>query len=296
MKKIRTGLAAESIEFAKAGGISHSAKTKTVKEKACTVTTVIIDNEEDAKILGREKGKYVTVEMNKVFEITDNDFENIVSTLANTVRSLIDHKSDERVLIVGIGNRNITADSLGPKCVDRIMVTRGLETALPELIGEGGFTSVCAVCANVFGVTGIESAEMIDGIARIINPALIIAIDALATASVTRLCKTIQISNTSLTPGEGVDNSRKEISPDSLGIPVISIGMPTVIDVRTILSNAGIDDESICDMLFDYADSLIAIPPNIDGATDTAAKLIAFSLNKAFHYDMSTEDILKFLY
>lgn len=296
MDKMRTGLLVETMESAEMTGVSHSARAKTERESACTVTTVKITTDADARALGREKGTYITIDMDEVYEITDSDFESIIDTVAKTVRSLITVKETDRILIVGIGNRDITADSLGPKSIDRTVVTRGLERSCPELIANGGFSSVCAINSNVFGVTGIESAELISGISRSINPALIIVIDALATVSVSRLCKTVQISNTSITPGGGVDNSRKEISPNELHAQMLSIGMPTVIDVATLMHSAGLDDGAVKKALGDYADSLIATPVNIHTATDTAAKLIAFSLNKALHYDMSTEDILKFLY
>ena len=175
-------------------------------------------------------------------------------------------------------------------------MTRGFEKVMPELINDGTYASVSAICSNVFGVTGIESAELIGGIAKMLKPSLIIVIDALASTSVKRLCKTIQLSDTSLTPGGGVDNARGKISPDNLGIPVLSVGMPTVMDVATILSNAGCTEEKARELLGQFGDSMIAMPTRIDSATDTAAKLIAFAVNKALHRDMTTEDILRFLY
>ncbi len=295
VKKKRTGLIIESNEFAEFNG-TNGINSKIEEYESCTVTTVNVDNDHSAKLLGREKGKYITIETDNIYRITDSDFDEIVNHTADSIRKMIKISDSGRVLIAGIGNREITPDSLGPKCIDRIIVTRGLENTQPQLLGKTGFSSVCAICANVFGVTGIESAEITEGIAKILKPELIIIIDALATVSLSRLCKTVQISNTSLTPGGGVDNSREEISSQKLNTPIISIGMPTVIDVKSILQNAKIEESSIPDILEDYEDSLIAVPANIDTATDTAAKLIAFSINKALHHDMSTEDILKFLY
>lgn len=295
MEKIRTGLILESIEAADAAKVSHSTYAQTKKHDACTVTTVKLDDDKDAGDFGREKGTYITVEFERVYRITDKDFESIVTVLADIIRSLMP-KEHGRILIAGIGNRQITPDSLGPKCVDRIIVTRGFEKVMPELISNGTYSSVSAICSNVFGVTGIESAELIGGIAKMLDPSLIIVIDALATTSVSRLCRTVQISDTSLIPGGGVDNARKRISPDNLDTPVISIGMPTVIDVSTILSCAGCDKSETEKQLGQYMNSMIAMPSRIDSATDTAARLIAFAVNKALHRDMSTEDILRFLY
>lgn len=295
MKKLRTGLLLETIEAANAANVAHAARADKVRHGACTVTTVKIDNDRDSELFEREKGTYITVETDKVYRITDGEFEDIVDVISNLIRSLMPKKSG-RILIVGIGNRSVTADSLGPKCVDRIIVTRGFETVMPEIIRDGTYSSVSAICSNVFGVTGIESAELIGGIADMLKPSLIIVIDALATTSVSRLCKTIQLSDTSLTPGGGVDNARSRISPDDLGTPVISVGMPTVIDVKSILSRAECSDKVIKEGLAEYEDSMIAMPARIDSATDVAAKLIAFAINKALHKDMSTEDILRFLY
>lgn len=295
MKKLRTGLLLETIEAASAANVAYAARADKVRRGACTVTTVKIDSDKDSELFEREKGTYITVETDRVYQITDDEFEDIVDVISNIIRSLMPKKPG-RILIAGIGNRSVTADSLGPKCVDRIIVTRGFEKVMPEIIKDGTYSSVSAICSNVFGVTGIESAELIGGIADMLKPSLIIVVDALATTSVSRLCKTIQISDTSLTPGGGVDNARSRISPDDLDTPVISVGMPTVIDVRSILSESGCSEKSIKEGLSEYEDSMIAMPARIDSATDIAAKLIAFAINKALHKDMTTEDILRFLY
>ena len=295
MKKLRTGLLLETIEAASAANVAYAARADKVRHGACTVTTVKIDSDKDSELFEREKGTYITVETDRVYQITDDEFEDIVDVISNVIRSLMPKKPG-RILIAGIGNRSVTADSLGPKCVDRIIVTRGFEKVMPEIIKDGTYSSVSAICSNVFGVTGIESAELIGGIADMLKPSLIIVVDALATTSVSRLCKTIQISDTSLTPGGGVDNARSRISPDDLDTPVISVGMPTVIDVRSILSESGCSEKVIKEGLSEYEDSMIAMPARIDSATDIAAKLIAFAINKALHKDMSTEDILRFLY
>lgn len=295
MKKLRTGLLLETIEAASAANVAYAARADKVRHGACTVTTVKIDSDKDSELFEREKGTYITVETDRVYQITDDEFEDIIDVISNIIRSLMPKKPG-RILIAGIGNRSVTADSLGPKCVDRIIVTRGFEKVMPEIIKDGTYSSVSAICSNVFGVTGIESAELIGGIADMLKPSLIIVVDALATTSVSRLCKTIQISDTSLTPGGGVDNARSRISPDDLDTPVISVGMPTVIDVRSILSESGCSEKVIKEGLSEYEDSMIAMPARIDSATDIAAKLIAFAINKALHKDMTTEDILRFLY
>ncbi len=285
MNNSRTGLIIETMELATMDPTIDVPLSKTENYTACTVTTVDVKTDNQASALKREKGSYITVEFNKTYCITDEDFENVVDVIAQKIKLFSDEFFGKRIVVAGIGNKNITADSIGPKSVERIIVTRSLENT--EFISKDCFGNVSAIAADVFGVTGIESAELIEGIANVLKPSLIIVVDALATTSLSRLCKTVQISNTSLVPGGGVDNARKSISPDNLSVPIISIGIPTVIDVCDIMKS-DIDTE--------FDDSLVAMPARIDDATDTGAKLIAFSLNKALHNNLSIDDILKFLY
>lgn len=280
MNKARTGLIIESMELAKNKTSNKKVESKVQTYDACKVTTVYVKNEHHAKTLGREIGEYVTIEFEKAYQITDGDFDIVVDVLAKEISRFTNKHKGKRILVAGIGNKNITADSIGPKSIERIIVTRALENT--EFIASDCFGNVSAISADVFGVTGIESAEIIKGISTVLNPSLIIVIDALATTSLSRLCKTVQISNTSLTPGGGVDNARKQISSKTLDVPMLSIGMPTVIDVASFTKT----DEQ----------NLVAMPIRIDEATDVGAKIIAFALNKALHNGLTTEDILKFLY
>ena len=303
MKKIRTGLLIETMEAAGESVPKTGVKSSTRELNACTITTVDITDAKSAKALERKPGRYITIEMDKAYNVHDNDFESITDALADCIRQLAGDSVNGRVLVAGIGNRDITPDSLGPKCVDRIVVTRPYEKSAPQLIGKGEYANVMAINTNVFGVTGIESKELISGIAKSINPKLIIVVDALATGSLSRLCKTIQLSNTPLTPGGGVDNSRDELDFGK-GHKIISIGIPTIIDAMTVVLNAlnttGINEneqgEALDAALRPYNDGLIAMPTRIDSATENGAKLIAFAINKALHCDMNTTQILKYLY
>lgn len=303
MKKIRTGLLIETMEAAGEAAPKAGIKSSTKKLGACTVTTVDITDPKSAKALEREPGRYVTIEMDKAYNVHDDDFERVTDALAGCIKQLAGGSAHGRVLVAGIGNRDITPDSLGPKCVERIVVTRPYEKSAPELIEQGEYANVMAISTNVFGITGIESKELIGGIAKSISPQLIIVVDALATSSLNRLCKTIQLSDTPLVPGGGVDNARGKLDFGK-GHKIISIGMPTIIDAMTVVINAldkaNADKDSIekaaNSALEPYSDSLIAMPTRIDSATDTGAKLIAFAINKALHSDMDTTQILKYLY
>ncbi len=255
----------------------------------CTVTEVTVEDEEGAAAIGREQGRYITIETAKTYEIGEPAFEEIAAALAGKLKTMLADRG--RILILGIGNPAITPDSLGAKAVDRLMITRPLAERPAE------FSESAAIAAPVFGVSGIESAELAEGLVQSIRPDCVILIDALATGRLERLCKTIQLADVGLTPGGGVDNARRELSARTLGVPVLSIGMPTVVDCRALLRYAiGENWEQYGLNLHPYEENLIATPREMALATDMGAKLISFALNKAMHGDLSTEEILKYLY
>ncbi len=285
---IPSDLMIEQLEMAKMA-LPKGIRNEVKKRKHCTLTEVIIEDQEGAEALGREMGRYLTLETEKTYEIGEPAFEEIAGILAERLHTMLGEK--KRVLILGIGNPNITPDSLGAKTVERLMVTRPL-SPLPK-----HYTAVSAATAPVYGISGIESAEMAQGLTRVLQPEAVILIDAMATGTLERLCKTIQLADSGLTPGGGVDNARKEISAATLGVPVFSIGMPTVVDCRVLLRHVLADEwEQYGVKLHPYEESLIATPRQMEAATDMGAKIIAFALNKALHGNLSTEEILKYLY
>ncbi len=288
MKMLPSDLMIEQLEMAKMTlpkGVENEVQTL----EHCVVHQVSIRDEEGAKALGREMGRYVTIETDKSYQIGEPAFEEIASALADQLKQML--KNCKKILILGIGNPNITPDSLGSKAVERLMVTRPLKDRPKQ------YASVSAMAASVYGVSGIESAELAQGLVHSIAPEAVILIDAMATARLERLCQTIQLSDSGLTPGGGVDNARKEISEKTLGVPVISVGMPTVVDCRVLLWHVlGEDWEKFGVKLHPFEESLIATPRQMELATDMGARLIAFAINKALHGDLSTEEILKYLY
>ena len=286
--KIPSDLMIEQLEMAEAT-LPKGICSEVTELTWCTLTEVRVEDQEGAAAIGREIGRYLTLETEKTYEIGEPAFEEIADILAKHLRLMLGDK--KRILVLGIGNPNITPDSLGDKAIKRLMVTRPLSPPPAD------FSSVSAVSAPVFGISGVESAEMAQGLAKVLQPEAVILIDAMATGSLTRLCKTIQLSDSGLTPGGGVDNSRKEITAATLGVPVLSIGMPTVVDCRVLLHHVLDEDwEQYSVKLHPYEESLIATPLQMEAATDMGAKIIAFALNKAFHGDLSTEEILKYLY
>ncbi|WP_449537039.1 GPR endopeptidase [Ferdinandcohnia sp. Marseille-Q9671] len=209
------------------------------EEDGIMISTVEI-TEEGANAVGKKKGNYLTLEVQgirqkdselqkKVQEVFAKEFSQFLSNL--------NIGKDASCLVVGLGNWNVTPDALGPMAVENLVITRHLFQLQPESVQEG-FRPVSAIAPGVMGLTGIETSDIIYGVIEKSKPDFVIAIDALAARSVTRVNSTIQISDTGIHPGSGVGNKRKELSQDSLGIPVIAIGIPTVVDAVSITSDA----------------------------------------------------------
>lgn len=213
-------------------GVTTSSRVENEKVK---LNTVNITNHEGEKAIGKPIGKYVTFDLKDLRYADENEIENTAQIIGNELRQIIGEKIDnsQEVLVVGLGNQYVTPDSLGPKVVSEIEVTRHLLKYAPECVTEGA-RSVCAIAPGVLGTTGIETLEIIKGVVNNIKPKLVIVIDSLASRSIHRISSTVQISNTGITPGAGVENKRKDISQESLGIPVVAIGVPMVVDLATI--------------------------------------------------------------
>lgn len=208
-------------------------------ESIIKVTRVKILDGKGERNLGKPKGDYITIEMPSRFYGEQKIYEEMCRVCAKELKTLTEkfvQKDDDVILVVGLGNRNITADALGPKVISSLMITRHLKEYVPDEI-EKGVRSICGIVPGVLGLTGIETGEIISGIVDKVKPKLIIAIDALCSRKMERVNTTIQISDTGITPGEGVGNKRKTLDKKTLGVPVIAIGVPTVVDAATIASD-----------------------------------------------------------
>jgi len=205
------------------------------------VSRVIITNQNGEKAIGKPIGNYITIDIKKLKLATDEDIQKTSETLTNELKKIIDIHTDKQgdILVVGLGNIYVTPDALGPKVINEIDVTRHIKKYLPQYVEEGTRT-VSAISPGVLGTTGIETVEILKGIVDNIKPKMIIVIDALASRSIERISSTIQLSDTGIVPGAGVGNTRQEISQTSLGIPVVAIGIPTVVDLGTIIDE-GLD-------------------------------------------------------
>jgi len=224
--QIRTDLAIDELEEkVKLKGV----KSKNKKINNINVTEVILEQDND---LGKKKGKYITLEFE---DITDSDNANKVSeVLINVLKQVIKIEKNSYGLIVGLGNDKSTPDSLGPLTINNIIVTNHI-FILDEL--SDNYKRLSAINPGVMGETGIETSDIIESVVNKIKPNYLIVVDSLASKSIERLNKTIQITDTGIHPGSGIGNKRKEISFDTLGIPVIAIGVPTVVDAAVIVSN-----------------------------------------------------------
>lgn len=305
---IRTDLALEMREMYAgelAGVESSEADSDGVK-----VTAVKITSPEGALKIGKPVGNYITIELENL------DFENEdvcsrgAEALSTELKKIIKIGENGSVLAVGLGNRRITPDSVGPKTTDKLFVTRHMKNIKDERF-ESDFRPVSAVAPGVLGITGIETGEIVAGIADRIKPDLIIAVDALASRRLSRLGTTVQIADTGINPGSGVGNNRKELSEKTLGIPVIAIGIPMVADAATVaddvfsvmaehirenggkeiygMLSAVSDDEraaAIKEVLTENEMNQVITPNNVDVISEQAAKIIAGGINLALHGDM----------
>ena len=244
MFNFRTDLADERRDlYRKANKIEDEVQGIETEEQQITekikVTRVKITHEQGEQAIGKKRGNYITIDIKKMNIITEEEVEKAAQTLANEIKSLVQNKVQfkEDILIVGLGNQEVTPDALGPNVVKEIEVTRHIINYLPQYIDENA-RPVSAIAPGVLGTTGIETLEIIKGVVDNTKPKLLIVIDALASRSIERISSTIQLSDTGIVPGAGVGNTRKELSESTLGIPVIAIGIPTVVETAVVVNDA----------------------------------------------------------
>ncbi len=240
--QVRTDLALETSEKFKEDNVEIKG-VRLVEEEAgngeIKITRVVIETENGARAMGKPKGTYVTLEAPGMSEQDEDYHREISEQLAKELQVLLPEKEDPlSILVVGLGNREVTPDALGPRVVDNMMITRHIIREFGKYaFGQAGANQVSSIVPGVMAQTGMESLEIVKGIIDETKPDCIIAVDALAARSTRRLGRTIQISDTGITPGSGVGNHRHGLNQESAGIPVIAIGIPTVVDAATIVSD-----------------------------------------------------------
>ncbi|MBE6988529.1 MAG: GPR endopeptidase [Ruminococcaceae bacterium] len=250
---------------------------------------IIIDNDQSVKRFFKPFGTYITFLLSKVWQSSRDEAMNAARAIRDELVKLLPEEGT--VLIVGLGNINITADNIGPKVSHRIIVTRHLKDDMPESFED--FHSVCAISPGVLGLTGIETGEIIKGVADRISPAAIIAIDALATSDLNRLGNTIQICDSGIAPGSGVGNYRFAINRETFGVPVIAIGIPTVVEAGTMVRELIGDDYDIDSKIPDMP--LVVTPKDIDVLSDKSAEVIACGINLALHRKIDERELMEFM-
>jgi len=254
------------------------------KLEGLPVTYVDISDEAGENALGKPRGTYLTLDAAALWRREDGVFRRAARAVASLLAPLL--PKEGAVLTAGLGNAAMTADALGPRMLDHLLVTRHLRDVLP------GLRCVAGLGAGVLGCTGMEAAEWIRGAADHVRPAAVVVVDALAARSLDRLCSSIQISDTGLIPGSGIGNHRMALNRANLGAPVISVGVPTVVSVETaakdLLRQAGGDENKIPDL---PGRGLFVTPDNIDAKIRELAKVIGYGLNLAFQPGLSVEDL-----
>ena len=279
----RTDLALERCEFLGEKNI-EGIEIERFDAKGATVSRIDVVNEKGAQTVEKPVGRYVTVEVTpfaKHAQFIDDSFE----ALCDEMKRMIPEEGS--VLVAGLGNIRITPDALGPKCASMIFATRHITGELLKSTGLDGLRSVSAFSTGVMGETGAEASELIEGAVRMLKPDVVITVDALAARSVSRLGNTVQMCNTGIVPGSGVGNSRKEISERTLGVPVIAIGVPTVVDAATLVS-----DYSGTNKVEDEAKTMMVTPREVDLMIERAAKLTSLAINCALQKGIKPEDML----
>ncbi len=291
--KFRTDLTLERNEFL--GGETEGIKILKTNSKEAVTTVIDVLTDTAAKKLGKAIGKYITIEMN-AFSDESAASDGRINALVNALNMLIP-EGNGSCFVAGIGNVNITADALGPETTSHILATRHINNELKRQIGfSDSLRSVSVVSSGVLGQTGIETGEYIKSLADTVKPDFVITIDALAAGSVKRLGTTVQMSNTGIAPGSGIGNKRARIDEKSLGVPVIAIGIPTVVDsVQLSKELLKVRDDAFNDNIYEKIDSLIVTPKDIDLLIKNASYLLGFSLNCALQPTLSRDEVYTFM-
>ncbi len=249
-----------------------------------TVTTIEILDENGVKNLGKPMGKYVTVALSPLAAHEHDAFSRAVTQLSKRLRAFL--AEGKRTLVVGLGNERVTPDAIGPLALRHLLVTRHLRREAGSALRT--LREVSAVQTGVLGTTGIESAEIVRGIVRHIEPEQLIVVDALASNEPSRLCAAVQLTDAGIVPGSGVGNSRAAFDRESMGIPVLAVGVPTVMEAA---ASAG---ETVSGDLTKALGGMLLIPRDIDARVREIGRLIGYALDLSLHDGLRLEDLPSF--
>lgn len=293
----RTDLALERRELL-GGDTPDGVKSRTSYEQNAVITAIDITNEAGAKSIGKPVGRYVTVEV-PPFSQDAELLDGRLTAITNELRRLLPESG--LVLVAGLGNGNITPDALGPLTADRIFATRHISGELAQSLGFEDLRPVAGVAPGVLGQTGIETGEIISGLVKILKPCAVVTVDALASRKLSRLGCTVQLSDTGIAPGSGVGNARLPIDEKTVGVPVIAVGVPTVVDAATLAvdltqdMDGAPDEETLRQAVEPRGASMMVTPREIDLLVERAARLVSLGINCALQPSVSPEDMLSLL-
>ncbi len=273
MLNIRTDLAVERHAISAEKGVDDGIIITEEELFGLSVTKAEVTDEKRAEC---KEGTYYTVETGKLW-VTDSDYrKNAKCAVCEILKRLCPDIDRKTVLVVGLGNREVTADAIGPKAVDALVVTHHMKALNPALFQALALGDMAALCPAVLGQTGMESALIIKSVTEKLKPDLVIAIDALAARSTERLGRTLQLSNSGIAPGSGINNRREELSKAAIGCPVIAIGVPTVVDAFTLSA-------CLTDKTPDGMENFFVTPKEADVMIRVNARLVADAINLAVH-------------
>lgn len=273
---MRTDLAVEEHALHLSDGARPGVTSEQTVREGFSVTTIRILTEEESGKLRKPIGVYHTVSLEPVLRREDEAFSRASAVLSSLLLDVLQLLPDQTVLVVGLGNRAITPDAVGPECAEQILATRHLRAQLPEQFSQ--LRGVSVLAPGVLGMTGIESAEMVKTICAHVQADAVVVIDALACSDPERLCRTIQITDAGIVPGSGVGNDRAAFNREGLGVPVAAIGVPTVMDAAIVSPAPEVR-------------GLFVTPRDIDAIVRDFAKITAYSVNLALQPELSISDL-----
>lgn len=271
------------------GGRIDGVEYSEEKEGDFSVSTIDILNEDGARAVGKPCGRYITVSFPDISKMGSADFSRLCSLLARLLRGLSEHiaKGAKSVLLCGLGNERLSADAFGPKAAKNALVTHHLKEEAGDVFSSSGLFDVSAFYPDVSAHTGLESSSLLAAAVKEANPDVIVVIDALCARGAERICKTVQLCTAGITPGAGVGNTKRAITKESMGVPVIAVGVPTVIDTATLLCD--ISGEGA---VGEEAYGFFVCPKDIDELCEKLSLLVGFAINRAFHGELSIEEMM----
>lgn len=286
----RTDLAVEAIENHKtAAALPHVRQSDRTLE-GFAVHEVRILSEDAAVRSASRRGAISRFELDALIRREEDAFPRACKALSTLLRELLPHPNDGPVLIAGLGNRMITPDAIGPQTADHVIATRHLVAQSPEVFAD--WRPVSALAPGVLGQTGVETGEVICGVLDRVRPAAVIAVDALAAGRLSRLLRTVQLADTGITPGAGVGNARAALNKETLGVPVIAVGVPTVVDGATLAHEISSQlGQPACEALDDLSQPVMITTRDIDREVADISRMIGYAVNMALHPHLSVADI-----